>query len=127
MKHFATAIGFIFAFIGIAAFAQQTVPSQPPAPEPNALTLTLEEKITLTTDDLKLLDALEKAQKAYNEAIKPIKDHQEAAVATILKGHPGYSLQNGPQGWYFQKTPEEKKPEPKGNKPEPVKPDAPKK
>ena len=88
------------------AFAQQPIPMPPP--DPNAPSLTLEEKITLTTDDVKKADALEKAQKAYLELIKPIQDHQDAAKAAIEKEHTGWSLEQSPQGWRFIKKPDQK-------------------
>ena len=87
---------FTSAFITLLA-------QQPPAIDPNTPTLTLEQKIILITDDLKLQDALEKAQKVYAESIKSTQDHQKAAKEAIEKDHPGWTLANGPQGWYFTK------------------------
>ena len=81
---------------------------QPPALDPNAPTLTLQEKITLATDEIKKQDVMERLQKEYMEAIRPINDHEEAALAAIEKGHPGWSLQNGPQGFHFVKKVEPK-------------------
>jgi hypothetical protein len=84
---------------------------QPPAPapaDPASPTLTLDEKIALTMDDLKLGDSLEKAQKAYFAEIKPIQDHQAATKAALEKDHPGWTLETGPQGWHFVKAPEKK-------------------
>lgn len=82
--------------ISSAALAQQPAPPDTPA-------LTLEEKISLTTDDVKKADALEKAQKAYLEQIKPVQDHEDAAKKAIEDEHPGWTLEQGPQGWHFTK------------------------
>lgn len=102
-------IGILFMLFALAAFAQQ-----PPTPaDPNAPALTLDEKIALATDDLKRQDALEKAQKAFMEATKPITDHQNATKKAIEDEHPGWQLEQGPQGWHLVKKPEpkqEKKP-----------------
>ena len=120
MKSFARISALVFLIVGInAAFTQQ-----PQAIDPNAPTLTLQEKITLATDEIKKQDVMERLQKEYMEAIKPINDHEEAALAAIEKGHPGWSLQNGPQGFHFVK-----KTEPKATPPaNPTKaPEAPKK
>lgn len=85
--------------LGTAAVAQQP----PTPPDPNTPSLSLEEKITLTTDDVKKADALEKAQKSYLELVKPIQDHQDAAKKTIEDAHPGWDLEQGPTGWHFAK------------------------
>jgi hypothetical protein len=98
-----TAIALLFNGL---VFSQQPIPMGPP--DPNAPSLTLEEKITLTTDDVKKADALEKAQKAYLELIKPIQDHQDAAKVAIEKEHEGWNLEQGPQGWHFVKKLESK-------------------
>ena len=84
------------AFISIAATAQQ-----PPANaiDPNAPQLTLEEKIALTTDEVKKADILEKYQKQFLAELKPIQDHEDAAKAEIEKAHPGWTLENGQNGW----------------------------
>ena len=47
---------------GYAAFAQQAAPPI----DPNAPTLTLDEKIALTTDELKKQDILDKLQKQFD-------------------------------------------------------------
>lgn len=98
-----------------AVFAQ--TPQQPV--DPSAPVPTLDEKISLTTDDVKLADALESAQKAYIAATKSIQDHQNSTKAVIEKEHPGWILENGPQGWHLIKKPEQKpeaKPQPVPNK-----------
>ena len=81
---------------------------QPPALDPNAPTLTLQEKITLATDEIKKQDVMERLQKEYMEAIRPINDHEEAAKTAIEKDHPGWVLENGPQGFHFVKKVEPK-------------------
>ena len=89
--------------IGASALMAQN-PQQPIPLDPNAPTLTLEEKITLTTDELKKQDVLERAQKAFQEQIKPIQDHQDAAKVAIQNTHPGWLLDfNNVQGWHFIK------------------------
>ena len=93
----------ILMLTAISATAQQT-----PPPTPEAPTLTLEEKIILTTDEIKKGDILEKANKAYLLAIKPIQEHEDAAKAAIEKDHPGYIVENGKTGWVLTKKPEPK-------------------
>ena len=90
------------------AVAQQ--PPQPAVPDPNAPTLTLEEKIALTTDEVKKQDILERLQKQYIAEIKPIQDHEDAAKTAIEQEHPGWVVTQGPQGWGFTKKPEPAKP-----------------
>lgn len=98
------AVARIFTFVVlIMSFCAATAQQPTPAPDPNAPALTLDEKIALTTDDIKRSDMLEKAQKAFQEEIKPINDHQEALKLTIEKEHPGWVLQTGAQGWFFTK------------------------
>ena len=72
--------------------AQQPSPAVPPPPDPSAPSLTLEEKIALTTDDLKKQDLLDQAQKKFIADVKPIQDHQDAAKAAIEKEHDGWQL-----------------------------------
>jgi hypothetical protein len=98
------ALGVLIIY-GRLAYAQQTPPAQP-APtaadqdEPN---LTLEEKIALVTDDVKRADAFDNARKAFNKAAKPIDEHQAATRKVIEAEHPGWTLENGQQGWHFIK------------------------
>jgi len=90
-----------------AIFAQQT-PNPAPAvmADPDAPSLTLDERISLVTDDLKRQDALEKANAAFQKTIAPINEHQEATKKVIEAEHPGWTLQTGPQGWSLVKKPE---------------------
>lgn len=83
-----------------------TLAQQSPAPGPDAPTLTLEEKITLSTDDIKLQDAAEKANKAFILATKDLREHQKAAIGAIEKDHPGWELKPTPDGWHFEKKAE---------------------
>lgn len=103
----------------IAQQPAQQQPAQPPSPQPDpaAPHLTLDEKISLSTDDIKRQDILEHLQKQFQEEIKPITDHQEATKQVIEKEHPGWQLQPGPQGWVLVKRPEEKKAEKESPKP----------
>lgn len=109
------AIRAVFVVFGFGVFAALLLaqspppPQQPPAPDPHAPTLTLDEKIALSTDDIKRQDILEHLQKQFQEEIKPITDHQEATKQVIEKEHPGWQLQPGPQGWVLVKKAEEKK------------------
>ena len=107
MKSFLRVIAFTLMFVCYAAWSQQ-----PPVNgiDPNAPTLTLEEKISLTTDDIKKGDVLEKLQKQYLDAIKPITEHQDATRVAIEKEHSGWILEQGAQGWHFTKKPEPPKP-----------------
>ena len=86
--------------------AQSTSPPADSSPTPS---LTLDEKISLTVDDLKRQDALQKAQEEFQKAIKPLNDHQEATRQVIEKEHPGWMLQMTQQGWQLVKRPEEGK------------------
>ncbi len=101
---------FVLIVLMLSAYAivKAQQPQVPPAQDPNAPTLTLEEKITLTTDEIKKQDVVEKLQKEYLAAIKPINDHEEAAKDAIEKDHPGWVLENGPQGFHFTKKTEPK-------------------
>lgn len=111
----------LYLAVVIAIFvAAATVHCQQPLqqPDPNAPPITLEEKISLTTDDVKIGDALEKAKKAYQEEVKPINDHQQATKALIEKEHPGWTLEGGPTGWHLVKKPE---PKPEAQKAAPAK------
>jgi hypothetical protein len=95
-------------FIGTyTATAQQPTPA-PQTTDPTAPTLTLEEKIALTTDEIKKADLLEKAQKAYQEAVKPIQEHENAAREAMEKDRPGWALIQDQQGWHFIKKQEPK-------------------
>lgn len=92
------------------------------APDSNVPALTLEEKISLVTDDLKRNDELEKANKAFLLAILPIQSHQEATKALIEKEHPGWTLEGGSQGWHLVKKVEPKPAEPLKPETKPTKP-----
>lgn len=96
----------VFAAFVLAAMLQAP-PTTPVGPA-----LTLDEKISLTTDDLKRQDALQKAQDEFMRTIKPVNDHQEATKKAIEAEHPGWILQTTQQGWQLIKKPEEKKAEP---------------
>ena len=117
-------LGMAILMLSVYAIVLAQQPQVPPAQDPNAPTLTLQEKITLTTDEIKKQDVVERLQKEYMEAIRPINDHEEAAKEAIEKDHPGWVLENGPQGFHFTK-----KTEPKATPPaNPTKaPEAPKK
>ena len=81
--------------------------SAPAPPDPNVPKLTLDEKVSLTTDDIKRQDMLEKAQEEFQRTIKPINDHQEATKKVIESEHPGWILQlTSAQGWQLMKKPE---------------------
>ena len=100
-------VGLLFAVVVNTAAAQQpSAPSYPSLPDPSAPSLTLDEKISLTIDDIKKADLLDKAQKAYLAQIKPIQDHEDAAKVAIEQAHPGWVLLQGPQGWHFERKPE---------------------
>jgi hypothetical protein len=103
---FVVAVG---AAVGIVVMAQQPPPVPPP--DPTAPALTLEEKIALTTDDLKKQDILDRAQKTFLAEIKPIQEHQDAAKASIEKEHEGWQLVLGQGGWYLVKKVAAPKPE----------------
>ena len=105
MKSLARIFGLAF-FVYYAAVVVAQQPITQPV-DPNAPLLTVDEKITLMTDDVKMADLLYKAQKAFIAAQKPLKDHQDAAKAVIENEHPGWVLENGPQGWHFAKKPVE--------------------
>jgi hypothetical protein len=93
-----------FLFVAIVAATAQQPPAN--AVDPNAPALTLDEKITLGTDDITRGDLIEKLQKQYLKEVEPVNKHQEAAKAVIEKDHPGWTLVNSPgQGWHFEKAP----------------------
>jgi hypothetical protein len=98
-------LSLILALASLPAFAQAPVPPVSDAPP-----LTLDEKIALTTDDVKKSDVLEKLQKQYLEMLKPLQDHQDSVKSVIEKEHPGWVLENGPMGWRLTKKTEAAKP-----------------
>jgi hypothetical protein len=108
-----------------AAFAQDPKPApQAPTPtvaDPDAPQLTLDEKVSLVTDDLKRQDALEKANAAYLRAIAPFNEHQEATKKVIEAEHPGWTLETGQQGWHLVKKPAEAPKAPPAAPPAPAK------
>ena len=108
---------YLAVVIAIFVAAATVHCQQPQQPDPNAPPISLEEKISLTTDDVKMSDALEIAKKAYQETVKPIADHQLATKAVIEKEHPGWTLERGPDGWHLAKKPEPAKTEPKPESP----------
>ena len=119
MKHPVRLIALCVLLIcGRLAFSQQaqsqTAAPAPPAAAPtadqDAPVLTLEEKITLVTDDVKRADAFEKAQNYFKTAVKPIDEHQTATKKVIEDEHPGWTLENGADGWHFVKKVEPAKP-----------------
>ena len=89
--------------LSTALFAVAQQPQAPPPPDPSAPSLTLEEKISLTTDDIKKQDILDQAQKKFLAEVKPIQDHQDAAKSAIEKEHEGWTLVLGQGGWYLVK------------------------
>ena len=113
---------FCASAMSVAQQRPQAAQPQPPAvTDPNAPQLTVDEKIILVTDDIKRQDALEKANEAFQKAIAPINEHQEAAKKVIEDEHPGWTLETGPQGWHLVKKQDDK-----ANQPQPAAP-APKK
>lgn len=122
VKSLARIVLFIAVILAVRVSIAQQPQTPPPAPDPSAPALTLEEKITLGTDDIKKGDILERLQKQFQADIKPIQEHQDAAKAVIEKEHPGWLLQSGSQGWQFVKKPEPpKKPAEPAKAPEPPK------
>jgi hypothetical protein len=108
MKSLVRILTLTALLVGLAAAIAQKPPQPPPAPagaEPNTPQLTLDEKIQLATDDIKRQDALEKAQKMFQEAAKPIDEHQQATIKVIEQEHAGWTLTNTAQGWQFVKKP----------------------
>lgn len=108
--------GYALAFLALAMpVLAQTASTLAPPPDPNAPQLTLDEKIALVADDVRRSDVLEKAQKEFIAAIKPINDHQDATKKVIEDEHPGWTVESTQQGWQLVKKQEAPKP------PEPAK------
>jgi hypothetical protein len=94
-------------FVAMTAWSQATQAPTPSADtSTNAPSLTLDEKVSLVTDDLKRQDALEKANEAFQKAIAPINEHQAVTKKVIESEHPGWTLETGAQGWKLVKKPE---------------------
>ena len=102
----------LLAGLLLAQPPQQPPPSQPPAPDKNAPSLTLDEKIALSTDDIRRQDILQRLQKQFQEEVGPVNAHQEATRQVIEKEHPGWQAVATPQGWQLERKPAEKKAEP---------------
>lgn len=104
----------IFLALGsLSALAQQQ--PQPSAQfDPNAPPLKLQDKIDLTTDDVKISDSLETYQKKYLAIIKPFQDDQTKLKERIEKDNAGWILVHDQQfGWHLIKKAEPPKPEKK--------------